>query len=235
MIVDDVMMTRGGKKWLVTYTAPYTSYMCSIEFKWCDGKGYAARPINQRTGRSPAQVVNLVRSKWYDVCLEKLPIDPAVWIKHCHREMNDRIKMWSEDPDISTDSFPLRGDIYDFENFKGYPKDEIEWKEYYKKAGMTKGYLHSGGVETLAEFRADKYQLDEAMTYDVREEIDGDIQYLSDIDDFEDEEDEFEVSTRNALLSSSSSSSSSSSGSSVEGSKRKSKKSKPSGGGARAV
>ena len=120
MIVDDVMMTRGGKKWLVTYTAPYTSYMCSIEFKWCDGKGYAARPINQRTGRSPAQVVNLVRSKWYDVCLEKLPIDPAVWIKHCHREMNDRIKMWSEDPDISTDSFPLRGDIYDFENFNGY-------------------------------------------------------------------------------------------------------------------
>merc|ERR1711916_178873 len=100
--------------------------------------------------------------------------------------------MWSEDPDISTDSFPLRGDIYDFENFQGYPKDEIEWKEYYKKAGMTKGYLHSGGVETLAEFRADKYQLDEAMIYDVREEIDGDIQYLSDIDDFEDEEDEFE-------------------------------------------
>ena len=78
--------------------------------------------------------------------------------------MNDRIRMWSEDPGISRDSFPLRGNIYDFEKFEGYPKDESEWKEYYKKAGMTKGYLLSGGVETLAEFRADKRQLDDAMT-----------------------------------------------------------------------
>ena len=54
--------------------------------------------------------------------------------------------------------------LYDFEKFEGYPEDENEWKEYYKKAGMTKGYLLSGGLETLAEFRADKRQLDDAMT-----------------------------------------------------------------------
>ena len=72
--------------------------------------------------------------------------------------------MWSEDPGISADIFHLRGDIYDFESFEGYPKDENEWKEYYKKASMTKGYLLSGGLETLAEFRADKRQLDDAMT-----------------------------------------------------------------------
>ena len=78
--------------------------------------------------------------------------------------MNDRVRMWSENPGISGDSVLLRGDIYDFENFEGYSKDENEWKEYYKKAGMTKGYLLSGGLETLAEFRADKRQLDDAMT-----------------------------------------------------------------------
>ena len=60
---QQLMKMRGGKKWLVTYTAHYTSYMCSIEFKWCDGKGYAARPINQCTGRSSAEVVSLVRDK----------------------------------------------------------------------------------------------------------------------------------------------------------------------------
>ena len=27
MIVDDVMQKRGSKKWLVTYTIPYASYM----------------------------------------------------------------------------------------------------------------------------------------------------------------------------------------------------------------
>ena len=108
---QQLMKMRGGKKWLVTYTAHYTSYMCSIEFKWCDGKGYATRPINQCTGRSPAQVVSLVRSKWYDVCLEKPPIDPAVWIKHSNGYFSKKYplkfsKLKNQGPLIRNEAIP---------------------------------------------------------------------------------------------------------------------------------
>ena len=50
----------------VTYTAPYTSSLCCIEFKWQDGNCWTAQPRNQRLGRTCAKVVKLVRQKWYE-------------------------------------------------------------------------------------------------------------------------------------------------------------------------
>jgi hypothetical protein len=50
----------------ITQTAPYTSPLCCIEFKWQDAKAWAANPRNQKEGRSCAEVVALCRRKWYD-------------------------------------------------------------------------------------------------------------------------------------------------------------------------
>ena len=49
----------------VTHTASYTSTICPIEFKWQDGKGWAANPRNQKMGRSCAEVVALLRENWF--------------------------------------------------------------------------------------------------------------------------------------------------------------------------
>ena len=47
-----------------------------------------------------------------------------------------------------------------------------------------------------ASYTRDRRKQDDSTTYDVREDVDVDIQYLSDIDDFEDEKDGlFVVST----------------------------------------
>lgn len=49
----------------MTHTAPYTSPLCGIEWKWQDSKGWAANPCNQYYGRSCAQVVQLMQDKLY--------------------------------------------------------------------------------------------------------------------------------------------------------------------------
>ena len=146
----------------VTHTAPYTSIICPIEFKWQDGKGWAANPRNQKMGRSCAEVVALLREKWFMKILNaeevlQDPVHPNVWINHCHNVINDKIeeyaKLNAEDAGVSL----LRGTIF---NLSGLPSSSelIEWKE---KAGMGKAIM------------PDENDM----------ELDGDVNYIPDIDD----------------------------------------------------
>jgi hypothetical protein len=146
---------------LVTYTAPYTSPLCSIEFKWQDGKGWAANPRNQKQGRTAAEVVALVLQKWYDPVpnaegVMQDPIHPKVWIDHCHNAMNDKIEEYAKLNEEEGGMSVLRGTIHNLEN-KPSPQELVLWRE---EAGMKRG------------IQPDENDL----------ELDGDVNYMQDDD-----------------------------------------------------
>jgi hypothetical protein len=124
----------------ITQTAPFTSPLCCIEFKWQDAKAWAANPRNQGEGRSCAQVLALCRQKWYDKVEDaegkmKDPIHPSVWIKHCHGEMNKKIEEYAQLNVKGNGVSLLRGTI---DKMTGVPSatELLEWK---RRAGMMRG------------------------------------------------------------------------------------------------
>ena len=81
---------------LVTYTVPYSSDLCCIEAKWQIGKAWLANPINQKKGRTTAEVVKFLRQQWYETLPDygespKEPLDMNIFTKHYHRLMNNDI------------------------------------------------------------------------------------------------------------------------------------------------
>jgi hypothetical protein len=134
----------------VTHSAPYTSPICPIEWKWQDGKGYVGKAENQFAGRSPADVVILLRRKWYEAVqtLKKgvdslaSPVQPRKWIDHCHHEMDRRIA----DIKVSFPKCPLRGGIHDL---VGGPSTEAERIQWRKNAGMDRVLVRRADTEEL--------------------------------------------------------------------------------------
>jgi hypothetical protein len=123
----------------VTNTAPYTSNLCCIESKWSDGKGYVAKAENQKTGRSPAEVVKLLIQKWYTAVLGphgelRAPVHPRVYVNHCHKEMNKLIaRLQMENPPDEPFPCTLTGDIF---NLGGIPTDAEGWEDWRSRAGV---------------------------------------------------------------------------------------------------
>lgn len=129
-------------KIIVTFTAPYTSPICCIEFKWQVGKGYVAQPMNEYKGRSCKQVVDLLREKWYFKTKEgQEPLDMNIFVQHCHSLMNESITEYKK---TSSGIFPLDGkvtDIFSDTGLIGYPTTEEAWLVFKRKAGIADSYI----------------------------------------------------------------------------------------------
>lgn len=140
----------------VTNTAPYTSPIVSVEFKWMNGIGYVGKAENQWEGRSPADVVKLMLKKWYNVVegvdrkrqkVLKSPIHPKVFIDHVHKEMNKRIEK------LQKEGSTLLGNIF---NLSGGPKTPEEHNEWRKRAGMTEKTIElEDNEESIASLDGD--------------------------------------------------------------------------------
>jgi hypothetical protein len=131
----------------VTHTAPYTSPLCCIEWKWMDGKGWVANARNQKIGRSLAEVVMLLREKWYCPVEDpevvegptpglRQPIDYKKFVDHCHNLMEEKIE------DCVANNGPLSGTIFDLKidnsHFDGCTTDKEMDAAFRIKAGMDK-------------------------------------------------------------------------------------------------
>ena len=126
-----LLRTKYGFEFEITYTAPYTSPWCCIEYKWADGKGWVANPMNQKQGRTCAEVVELLRNKWYsDVVVNeeiRKPVETSLYIDHCHKLMNEYIQ--------KSCVGSLSGTV---DNRTGSSQTESEWEIKKTAAGLRK-------------------------------------------------------------------------------------------------
>jgi hypothetical protein len=72
-----------GHKIVIKRTPPYTPKWWPIELKWADGKNWVAAPGQQWEGRSSAEVVKLMRDRWY-----RGPTTGERLFRHCEKEMS---------------------------------------------------------------------------------------------------------------------------------------------------
>jgi hypothetical protein len=119
--------TDGTTKWWKnTFTAPYTPTFWAIELMWAFGKNFVALAENQKTGRSPAEVIILLRNRFCNPGEE----NAMIWernFRHCEALMNQWIMLHHEH-----NMGPLSGTIDDP---IGMP-DEAQYNQWRKNAGM---------------------------------------------------------------------------------------------------
>jgi len=170
-------------KIIVTFTCPYTSNLCCIESKWQIAKSELANPHNQKSGRSCAEVVIIMRKKWYDVLPDRGsgPKDPLdmIFVRHCHRLMNEElVQLRTSYPEV----FPLIGNVTDFSNsidcselmfgaqavnykrMAGGPTCERDWNELKERAGVLQSRL--GDVTQGDDVDGDPLNLPELTAYE---------------------------------------------------------------------
>jgi len=171
-------------KIIVTFTCPYTSNLCCIESKWQIAKSELANPHNQKSGRSCAEVVIIMRKKWYDVLPDrgsgpKDPIDMNIFVRHCHRLMNEELDQLrtSNPPGV----FPLIGNVTDFSGsidsselmfgqavrykmMLGGPTCERDWNDLKERAGILTSRL--GDVTQGDDVDGDPLNLPELAAYE---------------------------------------------------------------------
>ena len=80
-------------------TVPYSSDLCCIELKWLNGEGWVSNAVDQHDGRTCAEVVKLLRQKWFATRVdsdakEKRHLEPKVWLDHVIHNINEATMAW---------------------------------------------------------------------------------------------------------------------------------------------